>query len=1028
MASAAVGAMGTVGVGFTAVPYVGWVVGIAAAYIDSTVIMPALAGSGKSPAQAPRLQGVPVGSNEAGAPRVWAIGSRIRVPTHILWQSSKARESSPSSSKAGTTAAIRRVYIDAMIAINDRKTYKLTHLTGNGKLLIFESINVIGLTTSAMSAVYVGGGPHIAISMASTLDPSFAEVFEVGDIVHPSAFVRTAGPTDFNDTRWRVLTVTGHTPTVPSAITVSPTEGQTMTSLAYTGGTAFSPADIRRVDDALVVWDLDDVIYTDLTAAGGARRWKITQNGNQKDFRNFFSPGEDVRVRHMKLEASPHTVMPVNVTFVVWYFNSNGTEMTLKLSPNNTGTPVYPAPLNYEYEHESTTKLITVEPVDSPPFAAGVFPETYDPAANFFDGSEEQGENALLAADKGTGNIPAYRGVAYQALDEFYATSFGDQLPYGLEAVMQPDTALTWQEAFNLVLDRAGVPASAIDASLLPIRPFLGMYMRGNVPTLTSMQPMLVAGQVIGQERDGTLALFTVDTADVVQLENGAVFSDFGTTVEGEPQIDNKFVIEDAAQEDLPTSIGVRHQDPDNAYADGYQHFGLRNPSGVSHINEVQIDLSTMVLTRREARNLATTMMRRAWVNRRRYRFTLSAAYMDLLENDVVTFTTDSGDVVRCRIIQRDMGADFRVACTGVAEDVDLEVSGSPTQSGAGSTPASVTPPAMLRTIAVDAPGIRNNEVRVPALKLAVCAENGGENWGGATVYESVDGAAYQQIGTIPNQAAIGTLETVLTAQTASEVYGTTTVTLRSQTVNVTFAYEGDTPIEAATQAKAEDGKNWCAIYGTSSTEIAAFTTVVANGNRSYTLGGWLRGLRGTSPIQQDAGFQLVMLHPGTANIMLREFGGQTPTALSYKVVPFGSSLESTTAQAVVAAYRNALPLPVRSLTKTIGAAPYDVRFTVAAHWCREVLPLGKQPPHPMDEPSEEYRFDIYNPAGSTLVRQKHLKTKGGGSNSLRDPWVTYTAAEQTADGYTPSGSETFWVDCVQVGQYGEGPSIKAEI
>ena len=65
----------------------------------------------------------------------------------------------------------------------------------------------------------------------------------------------------------------------------------------------------------------------------------------------------------------------------------------------------------------------------------------------------------------------------------------------------------------------------------------------------------------------------------------------------------------------LPSSVGLRHQDPDNFYSEGYQHFGIRGPSGAGHETRDEGDLSNIVLTRQAARNLAGTVLRRTWIN-----------------------------------------------------------------------------------------------------------------------------------------------------------------------------------------------------------------------------------------------------------------------------------------------------------------------------------------------------------------------------------------------------------------------------
>jgi hypothetical protein len=996
---------------FASVPVVGWVAGIAAAYIDATFLYPALTGEGVDAARPPVLQGVPVGSNRAGAERIWAIGADVRVPTHILYQDRKVRESVSSANKGGTATPLRRVNINALVSLNDRETRRLTHLIGNGKLLLYSDRNIIVVRTPEMTATYDASGPHITVAMNSTEDPDFADRFEVDDIVLPAQFVRLAGPTTFNG-YWRLLTVAEHVPGTPSFVTMYPADGQTMTSLSYTGGSIYSPAQVARVDDAIV---------QDCTAlyTSGVNSLRLTPIAPAKFRTDVLSVGDRVTVRNMKHLGGGGTPAGTPISLATWHVQdvwTNGGRILLTQPTVGTATG--------NYVKESADELPAIEYAVPPTFTAGIFPPTYSIYANYASGSETQGENALLVADKGTGNVPAYRGVAYQALDEFYATSFGDQLPFSLEALVQPDAALTWAQAVQLVLERADIPTSAIDTSGMPEKLFAGMFLRGAVPTLTAMQPMLLAGQLLGQERDGTICVFDMDSADVVQVENGAVFSDMATIADGESRKDNKVVVQDASEQDLPTSVGVRHQDPDNSWAEGYQHFGLRNPGGVDHQNEQDVDVGNMVLTRKEARNLASTILRRAWVNRRTYRFTLPAAYLDLLENDICTFTTDEGDVVRCRVIQRDIGADFRVAVTAVNEDVHLAVSGSPVQSGAGLPAVIVVAPASLRVIPIDAPGIRNSEVVTPAVKLAVCANGGGENWAGAVVHESVNGASYQSIGNIGAQAAIAQLDGTLAAQDSSEAYGTTTVTLRAQTVDVTFAYEGDTALEAATQAEAEAGKNWCAIYGsTDGVEIAAFTTVTPLGNGQFTLGGWLRGLRGTLSPDQFLGYQMVMLHPAQDNVFFREFAGALPASLNYKVVPLGLGLDDVAATSITPTFANALPLPIRDVVKTYNATTLMTRFDVAEHWTRQVLPLGTQPPHALDEPFETYRVNIYQSGSTDIIADTYeMDSRFTGSATLRDTYFDWSNARATAAGYTPGPTETYYISYQQVGLYGDGP------
>jgi hypothetical protein len=1038
MASAGVGLLATATPIFASVPVVGWIVGIAAAVLDATVIQPALQGKGKQAANAPRVFDVPVGSNEAGAPRVWAIGRRIRVPTHVMWSSDKTLESGGGNSKRGTNVLQKRTYVDALVSLNDRKTGQMTQMIGNGKLLIWKTRNLASVVSEQMIVSTTGSGPtRLVLTMSDTFQPDFTRLLSAGRAVQLSGFLTTSG-SDINEVYWLVESVTAHTST-PSKLTLVPASGQTAAGVVATAGTILSPAVVTRMDDTLVSDNLTMVVATAPITSGRKVSISYTNPSLASLGMNvIFRVGDEVQLLDVQ-DVTPGPTNGYGSTFPDGWFTDttfkvigvNATEVgldVLTIPPTtlfyNSNTNPSPTP----NPSLSATRIAKLIPTKSLPFSAPYFPSTFDPAARYHDGSDPQTADALAEATLGVGNVPSYNGVACQALEQFFVNDFGAAMPFSLEATIDPDYGMTWAQAYYEVLRRGGIPAQYIDTGDVADRPFGGMYLRGAVPTVTAMQPMLIAGQHVGQERDGAIAVFDIDNADVVQVENGAVFSDMGAHTYGQrDQGDEKIQVEDAADEELPTSVSVRHQDPDLLYAEGFQHFGLRNPTASERSNETEISLTNMALTRTEARNLAATVMRRAYINRRTYRFTLNASYLHVAENDLLTLTDDAGNDITCRVIQRDIGADFRVSVTALAERTSLAVSGSPVQSGAALPPPVIVSAPSLRVVPVDAPGIDNGEVQVPSLKLAVTAESG--TFRGASVWESTDGSNWAPVGSIGTQAMVGTLDTAIASETAAEAYGSTAVTLGAETIEATFAGDDDhVQLDGATLADINAGKNWLAMVDSGYVELIGFTTATDMGDGVWELGGLYRGLRGTTVRTWQPGTQVVVLSASIdAGIFVRQFvGGSSPQSLSYKVVPSGKTIDDVAAIQVACEWLNARPLPVRSVAKTIGGSPYDARFTITAQWCRQVQALGTQPPHPIDEPFEGYTLTIYDPTGTSIVRTKTiLATAASGSTTLRDRWLDYPAAEQSADGYTPGSSTTFVVDVQQVGEFGIGPSIK---
>ena len=933
----------------------------------------------------------------------------MRIPAHVMYQSSKARESTSGGGKGGTSVDLKRVYVNALIHLNDRETLGMLQLIGNGQLVLWNERNLIGVTTENLTAAVSGSA--VVVSLLDQFDPDFRDTFKVGDLIIAKDFVRVAGPTTWNGTYYEVTVITGATPAAASTMTVVPIDGQSVASLSYTGGTPFSPAGVRRVDD--VIGGSSTTFERLFSLASNPSRYAV-QNPGRLNPGDVFQAGDTITVRNVDFISAGGTSNAPHDGTVLGTSSSTVT-FSLVLDPLGPGGNLtVPAVLG---------KDIIVDFREVRNFSTTIFPEGFDPLDNFSGGNETQGQPPVLVSDYGSDNTANYRGLATQGLVDCFVSVFGDQLPTNLEAIIEVDESLTWSQALEIVLQRGDLLNTQIDTSSISQRPFRGAYMRGVGPVLQQVQPMLVAGQVVPQDRNGVVCLFDIDNADSVQIENGATFSDFGARMYGDESSHDKVQTDDKSEADLPTSIGVRFQDPDNSFSIGYETFGLRNPSGTVHINDQQMNLSSMVLSRREARNLATTLMRRAYVNRRTYRMTLPCAYLHLLENDLITWTDDEGEEVIARIMQRDIGANFLVKVTALREMTNLEVAGSPVQSSAQVIPQNVSSGVTVLTTVIDAPAVSNSETQTPAIRLAV-ADNTGGLLQTATIWESQSGNSYQPVGSIGGTCALGYIISTLTAQTASEVFGTTVVSLRAQTCLVFWQNEGSQVIESCTQAQAEAGKNWCSINDTATdeVEIAAFTTVVNNGDQTYTLGGWLRGLRGTPSVEHETGV-LVLLNQSTAGIFLREYPGSPPTSLAYKVVPSGGDLATTTVTTVSSPkFRNVLPLPIRNVTKTYNAATLSTRFDVAEHWERQLLPLGTQPPHTLDEPFEAYRVYLYQ-NGQTIVADSYLlDSRLTGATTLRDTYFDWSNSRAVAAGYTPGPSETYQIGYQQIGRWGEGP------
>lgn len=1007
---------------------VGWAAGVGlmvlGGVIDSKITSKLFSGSNRDKSNQPRLLGLPVNEQQSGEPRILAIGRRVRVPIHVLWQSPKRiAQSSGGGGMKAPAALTNNVYLDCAFAVNDRQTLRIAQVTGQGKLLTYTTRNLNDITTSEVTVS--DSASKLILAINSLAEPDWTSKFAVYDVVTLDGFAHAVGTLNINDGYWRVDTVTSHSST-PSTMTLVALSGQTVSGISATAGSPEAPAKVTRVDDAIVHYEWDTIDGTDVNGGDPATtgldyyylRLSCFTTPSHPAPNKVFFPGDAIRLSGF-LPAALNVQLEVDRTSAtqIWLRRP----LPLNAIPFSTATPFMAGTAtNNGIIAFNTTKL----------FPDGLFPATFIPADHFHGGASDQTADATIEAAEGVGNVPGFRGIAYQVYEDFNTTIFGGSIPPQMTALVEADSAMTWRDAIVETCRQRGIEPDFMDVEgVVPI-PFEGMFLRGSTPGIQALQPMMVAQQLVTQERDGTIAFFHIDNADAVQIRNGAAYSDF-ISPDG---VDAKIAYEDAADADLPTSIGIRHQDPDTQYTEGYQLYGVRNPSASDAENRQEIDLSNLVLTRKQAANLAGTLMRRAYINSRQIRMQLPASYLHVLENDLLTVTDDDGNDLTVRVIRRDIGANFLVQVTAVVEEVALDVVGSPVQSNAGNVNR---PPVRLAPIigrVLDIPPIRDAEAFTPGLVLCAGAMGDGP-WAGCSVYRSINaGADWVLVGTLSFQSTVGHSSSILAAASPSETLGSAVPVWDAvSTLDIDVDSFGTTfPLVSTDEAAVLGGLNWFTVRredGT--TEIIGARDIVQNSETSYTLSYLLRGIRGTyTASSTDAGIGSEVTgisFLSASDGLFHDLSGLVTTrTLEFRFVPPGYDVSDVESVALTANWQNCLPFPVRDITKAINGSN-DVRFTVD-NWTRTNVPISQVGPYPMDETYETYRFDLYDPTGTGLRYSRTISAEGTGTPTLRDKWVEFTAAEITLAGYTPGPSETFFIDVVQVGDYGDSPSVLQEL
>lgn len=1028
---------------------IGMAVVAGAGLLDSQFLFPKLLGDGKNQGRPTPLVGLPTTTNQPGTPRVWALGRRVRVPLHVMFQSDKEREETQGGRKGGVANTVKRVFSDVALSVNDRPTQRLLQIAANGQLVWWLDRNLVRVQTSEVTSSIVSS--RLVLTMNSAFEPDFSDFFDVGQAVVLVGY--SADPNNGHMgtganaglSYWKVYSVTSHRSTA-SALTLVPLVGQNMgTLVSVTAGSALFPGQVVRLDSAFCDYDFtcDTVQFIPGTGVG----FYLNLSETQEEMMRLATNGQGGWV---------------DVVLTNWEYNTGGGWVTLTAAtpasiarPAVTGgrwvirqrSTAFPFGIGANVRPGTSALAGIVRLASDPGFPAGMFAAS--PSLSFYTGlpgTDRQGssssqrgqlEDDIIARHKVSGEIPGFRGLAYQVLDQWdLSTYFGNQLPPIVEGIIEPDAGMTVPQAIAEIVGRAGLEEVQIDTEGVTVAPFEGAYVQGAIPTSTALQPILTAFQVLVQERGPSLAFFDFENADAIQVENGASFSDLGVTSGvGTPNTGDKLRFTQADPADLPTSIGIRHQDPDQQYAQGYQRFAQRQPTVQQEQQEQDIDLSNVVLARKQARNLCGTIMRRTWVNGTAVELQLPVAYLEALENDLLTVTDDEGNDHTVRIIRREIGANFVVNVSAVVEDVALAVRGSPIQRPDVTTP---TIPQALPPVArvLDIPGLEDGDTVAPGYYVGACSPNGGV-WNGAVVYESRDsGTTWAQVAVLQNQVGAGT--------TTSALSTTTTVSEDSSggpyydTVNdVTIAVDNAGALGSlltVTETEVEAGWNWLCISDGTDFEIFGFRDVTDNGDGTYTVSHLLRGLRGTQETARTvtfaAGSSVTFLFQAKQLDQLKLIpvpvnATGAAVAVQVKILAPGQSLADVTAVSVSVNGWNARPFPVRTVGVDRGGSPFDAVLNVLP-WSRRNYAVGYTGPWSSDEPTQTIELDIYDPTGATLQRTK-IYTAPSGADVLGVDFP-YPASEQTADGYTPSGTETFMVVPRHVGAYGDGRSYQIEV
>lgn len=539
------------------------------------------------------------------------------------------------------------------------------------------------------------------------------------------------------------------------------------------------------------------------------------------------------------------------------------------------------------------------------------------------------------------------------------------------------------------ICTRAGLPSAQLDTSSLTDT-VTGYALTRVAAARASLDPLLTGFFIDGIESDGILKFRNRKSLTPVATIS---FDELAASQDGSAPGD-PLPLQRTQEIDLPRSVAINYINVDADYQPGTE------PSRrivTASINDVVTELPLATNSARAA-TVASALLYDAWNERNKRTAALTRKYAHLDAGDVVTLEYPRGTFAPKRITKaNDTGILIELELSD-ADGTIYTVAGTGASPGGSQVGISLPPPTLLELL--DIPILRDADDN-PGMYVAM---NGlGPNWPGAVLYMGTDDASLAIRGGVSAGTVMGYAATALGnwAQGIMDQINSVTVTI------------GQGALSSDTRDNVLDKGTNAALLGS---EIIQFTTATSLGNNQYQLSGLLRGVRGT---ESQAGTHVI----GERFVMLQFAGLVRPLFdlselnqnRKFRAITNGLSINSQISTDGKNTGAGVKPLnPVNLRRSTLAN---DITLT----WDRRTRSSVTFPANGVDVPlfeaSESYSVDVYSSnAFATIVR----------TIASSSPQITYTSAQQTADGLTPGAAVN--VRVYQLGAAGRGYPLQGTI
>jgi Putative phage tail protein len=662
-----------------------------------------------------------------------------------------------------------------------------------------------------------------------------------------------------------------------------------------------------------------------------------------------------------------------------------------KMNPNN-GTVLW---ASFTAQPSDVTSIGTMQTI---PASQYLWPQNqivngtyaYIDSGDIHDGTNQQ----ILQFETQAGAVSYQLWNGLQVLGgQVWADSTGAILFYGsLTDVMSAQwggvvvdvaesVAVPMPQIVEDLCEIVGLESTDIDTTAITDLTCQGYILDQQMTAKDAMAPLTLTYTFDGTESDNVLKFVPRGGASIATIPN--------TDLAIMDKKLNALVNETRIQEvDLPNQISLNFLDPNRDFQASTQYFRRpSNPYPTMFSKNPRTESVPIVLEAATAKQLCETLLYMAWTERVTFKTKLPWKYLIYDPTDVLTLTNTDSSTVVTRTLGINVGDDLSMEVQSVAENAETFAPNS-TAYGGLFPQYMILPAGATKLFLLDTPLLRDIDDTGQTSTIMYYAMGGFTNsWPGATLFNSLTGSNYANVGAVTSTVSWGVATNALPAP--PRAFSTDHV----DTLTIAMT-QGGSNLASCTYAEMVNGANGAILFNpqTGILEVIQFQTVVQNADGTYTLSNLLRGRRGTDTMMgsHTVGENFLLLNTtgfGTMPMSLANFN----VSEFFEAVTAGTLIENGTAVPFTDTFRTMMPYaPVHLSANTSGS---DIDIT----WQRRTRINGENVDGnttvPLNEQTEGYSVDIYD--GPTVVRTLNVNY---GPVPTATPGVTYTSAEYTAD------------------------------